>query len=188
MKSVHEVCRCICATIDNEEFDQLCDLVPNFARLFPTLSPRRNTQDQGEISSIDKVGSANKRRNNLFRLLLKSLCSAGYPVILSLDDLQWSQSFVIDGMAEFIVNYMNSHDTPEVSDETHRRGLLFVGTFRSDEVKESDVLIERINYIKQSGKANVAMLTVGELTEVDVTKLISAKLETHTGVSWTCPQ
>eukprot|EP00571_Detonula_confervacea_P007852 CAMPEP_0172328136 /NCGR_PEP_ID=MMETSP1058-20130122/60192_1 /TAXON_ID=83371 /ORGANISM="Detonula confervacea, Strain CCMP 353" /LENGTH=1251 /DNA_ID=CAMNT_0013045237 /DNA_START=1035 /DNA_END=4787 /DNA_ORIENTATION=- len=258
MKSFHEVCRCIFATVDSAGFDQLSDLVPNFARIFPHFSSRINNQDQGGISSIDKVGSANKRRNHLFHVLLVSLCSAGRPVLLSLDDLQWSQSFVIEGMADFIasymnshdtlvvpgekcrrgllvvgtfrsnevkesgdlierinfikqsgkanvtmyrasgplvvddlqwsqsfviegmadfiVNYMNSHDTPEVSDETHRRGLLVVGTFRSDEVKESDDLIERINDIKQSGKANVTMLTVGELTKVDITKLISAKL------------
>eukprot|EP00571_Detonula_confervacea_P000242 CAMPEP_0172329034 /NCGR_PEP_ID=MMETSP1058-20130122/60666_1 /TAXON_ID=83371 /ORGANISM="Detonula confervacea, Strain CCMP 353" /LENGTH=478 /DNA_ID=CAMNT_0013046179 /DNA_START=136 /DNA_END=1569 /DNA_ORIENTATION=+ len=92
MESFHEVCRSILETIDNDGFDQLRDLMPNFARLFPLLSLRSNNQDQGGISSMDKVGSANKKRTYVFHVLLKSLCSAGRPVLLSLDDLQWSQS------------------------------------------------------------------------------------------------
>jgi len=176
IKSFREVCTCILETVDNEGFDQLRDLMPNFTRMFPILSSRSNNREKDRISSMDKVGSANTRRNYMFHILLKALCSTGRSVLLSLDDLQWSQAFVMETVADFVVNFADTHDGPRVSGRTDRRGLLIASAFRSNEVKEGDDIAKSINCIKQSGKANVTMLAVGALSKIDVNRLVSAKL------------
>ncbi|KAL7531483.1 hypothetical protein ACHAXR_004068, partial [Thalassiosira sp. AJA248-18] len=168
MESFRQVCRTIFSTIDNEGYSQLCDLSPNFSRLYP-LASSLNARDQGSSSS-DAVGSAENRRVYLIHLLLKSLCSTGRPVLIAFDDLQWSNSLVTGCIADFLVNDF----TP--GGETGRQGLLIAGTFRSNEVKEGGDLIEKINFLKHSRKINVTMLDVDELAETDIAQLISAKL------------
>ncbi|KAL7534116.1 hypothetical protein ACHAXR_005644, partial [Thalassiosira sp. AJA248-18] len=117
------------------------------------------------------VGSAENRRVNLFHLLLKSLCSTGRPVLIAFDDLQWSNSLVTGCIADFLVNDFVH------GEETGRQGLLIAGTFRSNEVKEGDDLIEKINWIlEHSRTTNVTMLAIDELAEKDIAQLISAKL------------
>lgn len=73
------------------------------------------------------------------------------------------------------MNYI--HDSSSIgSDDTLRRGLLFVSSFRSNEVKDNDYLMERMNFIKESQKVNFTKLDIEELSKDDITKLISAKL------------
>ena len=170
----YKVWRNIFSAIDNDGFDLLCDLVPNFSRIFPLISSRTKTQDPEGISSMEKVGSATKRLLNLFHVLVESLCSTGCPVLFALDDLQWAGSFIMEGMTDFIGNYM--HEKSSMGGQTSQGGLFLVGAYRSNEVKESDVLIRRINFIKQSGKADVTLLSIGELAKADITKLLSTKL------------
>jgi predicted ATPase len=43
-------------------------------------------------------------------------------------------------------------------------------------VNECEDPIKSINFIKQSGKANVTLLSIGELAKADITKLLSTKL------------
>jgi len=80
---------------------------------------------------------------------------------------------VADGMADFVVNF-----TQGVSSETCQQpaSLLIVGTYRDDRLKESDVLMEGIDFIKSTGKANVTKLTVREFSRQDVTELVSSRL------------
>lgn len=67
------ICRQIFATLDNDGFDQLCDLLPNFAAIFPLLASSSRTSNQGRgcISSMEKVGSGQKRLQNLFHVLFR---------------------------------------------------------------------------------------------------------------------
>ncbi|KAL7532255.1 hypothetical protein ACHAXR_009447, partial [Thalassiosira sp. AJA248-18] len=166
MESFRQVCDTIFTTIDGEGYSQLCDLIPNFSRIFPLATSL--ARDQGS-SSNNTVGSAAKRRVYLFHLLFKSICSTGRPVLVAFDDLQWSDSLVTGCISDFLVNYIQG-------EEACRQGFLVAGTFRSNEVKEGDGLLENINFIKHSGKANVTMVDVGELGEKDVNQLISTKL------------
>ncbi|KAL7533200.1 hypothetical protein ACHAXR_005661, partial [Thalassiosira sp. AJA248-18] len=167
MKSFRQCCCTIFSTIDSEGYSQLCDLIPNFSRIFPLATSL--TRDQ-RSSSNGEVGSAEKRRVYLFHLLFKSLCSTGRPVLIAFDDLQWCNSLVTGCIADFLVNDFIH------GEEAGRQGLLIAGTFRSNEVKEGHDLIEKINYLKHSRQTNVTMLAVDELSEKDITQLISAKL------------
>ncbi|KAL7543135.1 hypothetical protein ACHAXR_012438 [Thalassiosira sp. AJA248-18] len=168
------ICRHIFSTVDSDGFDQLCDILPNFARIFPLLANGSKPQDQGaRISSMDKVGSAQKRLQNLFHIILKSLCSAGRPVLFTLDDLQWSESSVMDFLAEYVVS---RQDASEVPRGACRQGILIAGTYRSNAVNKSDDFIESIGFLKDPERDNVTMLAVGELAQVDINLLISTRL------------
>ncbi|KAL7532173.1 hypothetical protein ACHAXR_005679, partial [Thalassiosira sp. AJA248-18] len=167
MKSFRQVCRTMFSTIDSEGYSQLCDLIPNFSRIFPLATSL--ARDQRSFSN-DEVGSAEQRRVHLFHMLFKSLCSTCRPVLVAFDDLQWCNSLVTGCITDFLVNDFIH------GEEAGKQGLLIAGTFRSSEVKEGDDLIEKINFLKHSRKTNVTMLTVDELAEKDITQLISAKL------------
>ena len=88
-KAFDQVCHTILSTIDNEGFSQLFELIPSLAHIFPEVESalKSKNQDPGvATSSIDKVGSATKRRMILFHVLLASMCSAGYPVLVVFDE------------------------------------------------------------------------------------------------------
>lgn len=170
----NKVCGHILDTLDNEGLRNLADFMPNFAKSFPLLSLARNSHSLDGISSMDKVGSGKKRLQNMFHVLLDSLCSVGRPVLFTLDDLQWSNSSVTKDVADFVVNYV--HYSSGGADRLGRRGLLIAGTYRSNEVKEGDDLVKSIDIMKKSGRVNVTMLTPGKLSDVDLAKMVSAKL------------
>jgi len=169
LKSFHDVCRSIFETIDGDSFDLLCRLVPNFGKSFPLLARPTNDGglDRDGLTSMDKVGSGYQRRVHLFSVLFRSLCCLEHPVLVALDDLQWS--------SRTILNIHETLDTLGVSGKSWQRGMLIVGTFRSNEVAQSDDLMRGIDQFQQSGRA-AAVLNICELKKVDVTSLISAKL------------
>jgi predicted ATPase len=180
-KKANRACGKIFSALDSDGFKQLCDLFPNFAKMFPLLSnpseisgnSNSDGHDQCGTLSMDKVGAATKRLQNLFDIILKSLCSVGHPVLLALDDLHWANSWVVQGLADFVIDYM-----PGIS---HRegggmRGMMVAGTFRSDEVEiNGGDLFKTIDSIKRSKVARILVLPIGELPEASVVKLISAK-------------
>eukprot|EP00581_Thalassiosira_minuscula_P011562 CAMPEP_0183712844 /NCGR_PEP_ID=MMETSP0737-20130205/7898_1 /TAXON_ID=385413 /ORGANISM="Thalassiosira miniscula, Strain CCMP1093" /LENGTH=747 /DNA_ID=CAMNT_0025941561 /DNA_START=68 /DNA_END=2308 /DNA_ORIENTATION=+ len=88
--SFHRVCLSIFSTIDKEGLIQLLEIIPNLGKISPEVQTDLigYCRDQGS-SSIDKVGFGTKRRTQLFQVLIKSLCSSGRPVLITLDDLQW---------------------------------------------------------------------------------------------------
>jgi predicted ATPase len=95
-------------------------------------------------------------------------------VLFTFDDLQWSELVIDEIMTDFVVNYIRVN--PGFPDKACRRGLLIAGTFRSNEVAESNDLMHTIGTLKECGRVNVTMLTIDVLSKVDVTKLLSSKL------------
>ena len=174
--SFHGRCRTIFSTVDDDGFAQLSDIIPSFSRMFPLHTMAGNQHGQQEdvqgSSSLDKIGSAEKRRVYLFHLLFRALCSSGRPVLWCFDDLQWSDANAMEGMVEFIINYI--HDVSPVPSESNHRGLMIVGTFRSNECGKESHVMKGINLLKESGGAT--LMNVSKLTKKDVTELIASKL------------
>jgi len=173
-----KICCSISAAFDATGLHQLCNLIPNLKHAFPDslrLSlPRGKGHGQRDVSSMDKVGSGDERRFHMLRLLLRSLCSVGRPVLLTLDDLQWARLFSVEFMGGFIeFMHASSGSTGRYS---RQGGLLIVGAYRSNEVEADGDLLKRINSMKQSDKENVVTLNVGEMTKIEINKLISSKL------------
>mmetsp|Transcript_12564 Transcript_12564/g.27248 ORF Transcript_12564/g.27248 Transcript_12564/m.27248 type:complete len:1558 (+) Transcript_12564:111-4784(+) len=174
VESFHQVRQSISSTIAEEGLCQLCEIMPNLGRAFPGIATATNGHSQDQrTSSIDKVGSAVKRRTHLFHVLFKAICSVGRPVLITYDDIQWASSME-SWLKEFIVNYT---DLPcATQKEARHQGLLSVGTFRSNEVGENQGIIETIASVEQSKSARVTRLVIGELAQDDIGKLISRKL------------
>jgi len=173
MESFCQVCRSLLSTIDKEGLNQLRELIPNMGKILPQVATSETkghiVNDQGS-SSIDKVGSATKRRMHLFHVLFKSLCSAGRPVLIVHDDIHWSDSG--EGLKDFITNYVNIPCALQKGARHH--GLMIVGTFRSNEV--NDEVIENVNSIEKSESAHVTKVAIEELAQTDIGKLLSATL------------
>jgi len=137
-----KICRGIFAALDDEGFCQLCCLVPNFAKMFSLLatSTEGRRDEENVISSMDKVGSTKERLRSLFNVLIESICSAGCPVLFAFDDLQRSESFVSEVIAEFAL-YRIHDGTTGVSGKVRRRGLLIAGAYRSNEFRKDGDLV-----------------------------------------------
>lgn len=93
----------IMPSLDRDSFNQLCQLLPRFAQLFPysvQYSQQKDNQNgssccQDEAlqklidatnqpassASTGNVGSGRHRLLNLFRILFKALCGAGHPIL-----------------------------------------------------------------------------------------------------------
>ena len=162
------VCKYIVASMDDEGLHQLCELAPKFRQVFPHLHVYRQQSDG--INAMEKIGAAKKRLQKLLDVLLKAVCSVGHPVLLALDDLQWSQHSPLDDIADFAANYV--HETSQ----SGRPGIFVVGTFRSNEVDESGDLMRSINTMKEAGRLHVTTMTVEALSKSDVTHLVSSRL------------
>jgi len=80
--SFGKISQSITSSVDTDGFSQLCEIVPVFSRLFP--KSMRYTRSNS--SSSGNVGSGRNRLHYLFHILLKSLFSAGKPVLIALDD------------------------------------------------------------------------------------------------------
>ncbi|KAL7547303.1 hypothetical protein ACHAWF_010625 [Thalassiosira exigua] len=172
--SFESFCQSIYRDLDAEGIVLLCDLVPNFAKIFSPSGAKGGCGDRrnDEIYSMDKVGSAEKRRRNLFRVLFKNLCeSTGRPVLFFLDDVQWSRSTSMECINDCI-EYM--HALSSNDGDATRRGLFVAGTYRSNEVEGSDDI--DIDLIKRSKIANVTELSIFDLSPLQITELLSAKL------------
>ena len=133
--------RCIISSIDRESFEQLCELLPSFRKLFPMsfgyIHDRkiRNGQSIESLFSPGGVGTGSNRLRYLFQLILKAICSGGYPVSLILEDLQWSNSISMEVIRD-IIQFDGYSSTFSSEEDSFNRGLLVLGSFRSNECDE----------------------------------------------------
>lgn len=182
----------IMRSIDADSFGQLCILLPHFGKLFPMSMDyiKRNSihdgpavKQDGTISIFDgstrsdsptqsTPGSGKNRLHYLFHLVFKSLCSGGRPVALILDDLQWCDGATVDIIDDYIQSAAGYGESPR-----GRGGLLYVGSFREDELEEGGFLTSHIDKIEQSpGKVNFTRIVIGALSERDINEMLSFKL------------
>ena len=148
LESFRQVSQAIFLAFDSDSFSQLCGMIPNLSRIFP-----RGSGSRSPLSSKGAAGAAENRLVYLINALLHALCSSGRPILLALDDLQWSDSVVMTGLSSFDVIHVNGESSV-------RCGLMITGTYRSNEVKEGDDIFETINLIKHSNKANGTSLSL----------------------------
>jgi len=185
------ISRCIISSIDNESFGQLCDLLPNFCRLFPMSfnyvhgrSTRNGTSDNPSFEITDRsstshlssggVGSGSNRLKYLLRLILKAICSGGYPVSYIFEDLQWSDSISMEVIRD-IIHSDGYRTTFSSKEDLSNGGLLVLGSFRKNELDE-EILINQLKTTDQaSNNVNISTIYVGELPEQEINKMLSHK-------------
>ncbi|MDR3379649.1 trifunctional serine/threonine-protein kinase/ATP-binding protein/sensor histidine kinase [Cupriavidus basilensis] len=102
------------------------------------------------------------RLHQVFQCLLGVFARAEHPLVLFLDDLQWLDTATLDLLA-----YLATQ--PEM------RHLLLVGAYRSNEVKPSHPLLQRLSAIRQAG-GQVRDVKLAPLGVTDIGRLIADAL------------
>ena len=185
------ISRCIISSIDKESFVQLCELFPNFCQLFPMSfdyvhdrKTRSGTIDDPSFERTDPstlsllapggLGSGSNRVKYLFSLILKAICSGGYPVSYIFEDLQWADSISMEVIGDIIQpdGYSSTFSSEE---ELSNKGLLILGSFRKNEIDES-MLINQLKTTDQiSSNINFSTIYVDELPEQEINNMLSSK-------------
>lgn len=165
----HRISHSLRSRVDLKSFGQLCLLLPSFRKLFPM--PMNYDQGQAETESyvdhLMRVSSQAHSRHQLhylFSIIFQALCSGGHPVLICLEDLQWSDATMVDIIGDFIQS--SGYATPDESVQCG--GLFYLGNFRDNEVDEDGFLMKHINCITQA-----LNISVGELAPCDINKMIS---------------
>ena len=174
-KSFHQVCRSLRSSIDDEGLAELLCFLPSLSGIFPedAQSAKSHSHDK-DTSSIEKVGSAGKRCIHLLSVVTKCIAASGRPLLVAFDDLQWASPVFAEASKYFNRNFASV--SSDFTTEIYNGGLLYAGTYRSNELQDRGYLLEMIDFLEQSGKTNVTRLTSGGLTKESITRLLSRKL------------
>uniref|UniRef100_A0A7S4MJX0 Orc1-like AAA ATPase domain-containing protein n=1 Tax=Odontella aurita TaxID=265563 RepID=A0A7S4MJX0_9STRA len=136
----------------------LLEFIPNLSKILPCnadehASPRQN------ILSLD----AHRRLSFLVRALFRATCSKANPVVLFLDDLQWSDWASLELIHSLITD--KQLDT-----------LMFVGCYRENEIGPDHPLVAHLRKIQNTTTTNVTYLRINNLDKNSVNNLMSNAL------------
>jgi len=114
----------------------------------------------------DSLGSTTKNSLNRFKYIfqkfVRAVSTRERPVILFLDDLQWSDAASLDLIATFI------------TDPTLRH-FMFIGSYRDNEVDDDHPLAATLDTIRKNGKAFVTV-SLGNLALNEITEFVGDTL------------
>ena len=164
---------CIVSSIDRDSFAQLCELLPNFRRLFPMSAEYIGFSDHSSTntSTPGGLGFGSNRLKYLFQLILRALCGGGRPVSYIFDDLQWADAFTM----EIIRDIIHPDGSFSSEENVRNRGVLLLGSFRKDELDEK-LLIDQLKSTGQTNtNINFSSIYVDELPEREINVMLSSK-------------
>lgn len=100
------ISRSIIFSVDGDSFSQLAEILPTLRILYPMSANyiQRRSMQNGIVNPFSTrhpsaIGSGSHRLKHLFDIILKALCSGGFPVAFILEDLQWIDSVRADAAA-----------------------------------------------------------------------------------------
>eukprot|EP00566_Odontella_aurita_P003396 CAMPEP_0113595088 /NCGR_PEP_ID=MMETSP0015_2-20120614/39452_1 /TAXON_ID=2838 /ORGANISM="Odontella" /LENGTH=1563 /DNA_ID=CAMNT_0000502185 /DNA_START=77 /DNA_END=4769 /DNA_ORIENTATION=+ /assembly_acc=CAM_ASM_000160 len=99
----------------------------------------------------------------MIRMLFWATCSRSNPVVLFLDDLQWADPVSLELMQVLVA-------------DTMIEGLLFVGSYRDNEVSADHPLMMHVDSIRRSGNVSIVPIHIGNLDSCGVISLVSNTL------------
>eukprot|EP00980_Cylindrotheca_fusiformis_P017950 scaffold5703_cov132-Cylindrotheca_fusiformis.AAC.9 len=114
------------------EVGLLASLIPELASLIP--AERRTSRIINESFNFE---AGQERWRYVFRVLTRILCSHFSPLVLVLEDLQWSDPASLE-----TIEYL-------LSDTLNTNPLMIVGTYRSNEVDEEHILSKSIQNLSK---------------------------------------
>lgn len=103
-----------------------------------------------------------RRFNAVLSRFIQACLTPRRPLVIFLDDMQWADSATLKFLEHFLVNYRS-------------QGILFLGTYRDDEVDDSHSLHLSIARIAQSG-SKVPILHLPPLTGLNIQSMIADAL------------
>lgn len=127
-------------------------------RLIPSLSEVASLESETSPEDIDNNYEAEyERLKNAFRVLTRLLCSHFTPLVLILDDLQWSDTASLQTV-DFLL-----------SDTDNEYGLVVIGLYRSDEVSDTHFLTHTLSALESKSIMFRLNITRIEVQNLDVT-------------------
>ncbi|KAL9182917.1 hypothetical protein ACHAXT_004196 [Thalassiosira profunda] len=112
------------------------------------LAARRQSQKPGSTESRNQFNFA-------FRSLLRGICDVnGKALVLFIDDLQWADAASLELIEVLVTDKENT-------------SLLFIGSYRQNEVSDAHPLAARLREIERSGAVDITRVSIGNL-ELDV--------------------
>ena len=125
----------------------IIDIIPELEKI---IGP------QPDIKELDP-GEAKNRFNNLFERVISVLTQLFQPMVFFLDDLQWADM----GSLQLIQKILTSASS----------NLLFVGSYRSNDIHAAHPLFQLIQEI-QNNKIPLTHINLGPLNESQITALV----------------
>ena len=117
--------------------------------------------DQPELQASSTTATRN-RFTYLFRAFLKAICTPRKPLILYLDDLQWTDA----SSMELITGILTDPDLSY---------FLFIGSYRDNEIEPGHPLSSTLQALRENAKPYLTMM-LGNLTRPQVHQLIEDTL------------
>lgn len=113
---------------------------------------------------VGEVGAreAKVRFQGAFRQFMGALATAEHPLVLVLDDLQWTDA----ATAEMLVHLLRAGS----------RGLLIIGAYRDNEVGEGHVLQHALEQIRKEQATAIERVELGPLSMSAVNEIVAAAL------------
>ncbi|KAL3938114.1 MAG: hypothetical protein SGBAC_006897 [Bacillariaceae sp.] len=163
---------CIVQACINEELGSEVDLLTH---LIPELKDR--ISDSFKNPAVTDVG-ADEIENKLdrlrfaFRVLMRAFSAAFSPIVMFLDDLQWS-----DVSSLQVLDFL-------ISDAQNENPLMIIGCYRSDEVDDNSLLHNKIVALKEMTtkyKFHFTRIEVGHFGINEIDQIISTILPNPNG-------
>lgn len=130
----------------------IIDLIPSFEKLL-------GKQDEAqELSGME----AQNRFNFLFSSLIRSIASKDHPLVIFVDDLQWSDQATLNLIEALLHDNESSH-------------FLLFGAYRDNEVDDAHPFIKSITQM-QKEKVPISVLEIDNLKKEDVSELLEQTL------------
>ncbi len=165
------ICESILSSIDCEGVNQLCILVPNLSRLISHGASPNDVADQSFGHGV--LGAGRNRLYYLFHVLIKSICLE-IRLVLALDDLQWADTLTVAIVSNFMTTINQTLHSPNYSFLGGEGGILLLGSYRDNEVKDDGFLMNQIRSLSQN--LNVSLVSIEGLAKSQLNGMLSAKL------------
>jgi len=162
-----KVRKAVSSVITSEGRVVLRGLMPNIVELLDPMEGRGNSSGTftPPAPPVAHANGAEALRRLIFmiRALFRVTCSRSHPVVIFLDDLQWA-----DETSLLLMNALITDTTIE--------GLLFIGSYRDNEVTADHPLRIRISDLDRMGFAKITSLHLDNLDVRTVESLLSDTL------------
>ena len=163
-EELHQIRKTILDSIGSENMGILCRLIPNIRHIVSGNGSQSDVHYyEGNFDSSDAEASK-FRLHHLFGLLVKAISQR--PVLLFFDDLHWADQTSLELMMALVHQQVNEGSAH----------VLFVGSYRSNEISHLDPLDTSLRQIKLLSSATLTEIPLNDLSCDEVNVMVSEAL------------
>ena len=112
----------------------------------------------------------------LFSQLLRALSVSGHPVALFFDDIQWADAASLDLLLALTKSSRESDLLAESPGKIKKPKVLFIGSYRKNEVEDSPQLVKMMNELNSTQSVEATTVAVGGFDSDTLNKIVSKSL------------